>query len=425
MRSILTLALKDLRLLWRDRFGMFWVLGFPMIFALFFGFIFSGVGGSAAGKMPIAVIDEDNTAGSRALVQRLKESDALAVSDDLACEEAKHRVRRGKLAAYVIVQKGFGDSWAIFQGQPPELEVGIDPSRQAEAAYLQGLLMESVFRGMRERVADRESMREQLQTWIAGVGDNEQLAPTQRVILAGLLSAMDTFLGQADDELLNLGTGGSGASLTIAAVATERDDSEPRSGFEIMFPAAMLWGLLGCCAGVAMSLVQERTGGTFLRLRTAPLSRMQILAGKGLGCFIASVGILVLMVVVAAVLFGVRVVNPPGLVLAIFCTAFCFVGLMMFFSVLGRSEQAVAGATWAILILMSMFGGGMIPLIFMPRWMAPLSNFSMVKWGIVVLQDGMWRGGTLAEMLPACAILLAVGAAAFAVGTAILARTDR
>jgi ABC-type transport system involved in cytochrome c biogenesis permease component len=37
MKGMLILAAKDLRLLWRDRFGLFWVLGFPLIMALLFG----------------------------------------------------------------------------------------------------------------------------------------------------------------------------------------------------------------------------------------------------------------------------------------------------------------------------------------------------------------------------------------------------
>ena len=46
MNSLIILALKDLRLLWRDKVNVFWVLGFPLIMALFFGSIFSGGGGS-------------------------------------------------------------------------------------------------------------------------------------------------------------------------------------------------------------------------------------------------------------------------------------------------------------------------------------------------------------------------------------------
>jgi ABC-2 type transport system permease protein len=75
--------------------------------------------------------------------------------------------------------------------------------------------------------------------------------------------------------------------------------------------------------------------------------------------------------------------------------------------------------------VMSMLGGGMFPLFLMPPWMQTVSNVSPVKWGILALEGGIWRGFTLSEMARPCAVLLAVGAAGFAAGTAILARRDR
>ena len=37
MKILRILAVKDVRLLWRDKLGFFWVLGFPLLMALFFG----------------------------------------------------------------------------------------------------------------------------------------------------------------------------------------------------------------------------------------------------------------------------------------------------------------------------------------------------------------------------------------------------
>ena len=46
MKPVLVLALKDLKLIYRDKFGLFWLLVFPLLMALFFGSIFSGAGES-------------------------------------------------------------------------------------------------------------------------------------------------------------------------------------------------------------------------------------------------------------------------------------------------------------------------------------------------------------------------------------------
>ena len=59
MKSVIVLALKDLKLLSRDKFGLFWLLVFPLLMALFFGSIFSSGGGGGGAAMKVAVVDED------------------------------------------------------------------------------------------------------------------------------------------------------------------------------------------------------------------------------------------------------------------------------------------------------------------------------------------------------------------------------
>ena len=93
-----------------------------------------------------------------------------------------------------------------------------------------------------------------------------------------------------------------------------------------------------------------------------------------------------------------------------------FVGLMMFVASLGTTEQGSAGAGWAIMMPMSMLGGGMVPLAVMPGWMQSLSVISPVRWMIVSYEGAIWRGFSLAEMALPCAILLAIGAVAFGLG---------
>ena len=97
----------------------------------------------------------------------------------------------------------------------------------------------------------------------------------------------------------------------------------------------------------------------------------------------------------------------------------------MLLSVVARTEQAASGIGWGVLTVMAMLGGGMFPLFLMPPWMLTLSHVSPVKWGIVSIEGAIWRGFSPAEMAVPCAVLLGVGAACFAAGAALLARSER
>ena len=140
-----------------------------------------------------------------------------------------------------------------------------------------------------------------------------------------------------------------------------------------------------------------------------------------MACFIAVIAVIGIMVALGTWL-GMRPRSPALMLVAACSIAFCFVGIMMLMSVIGKSEEAVSGAAWGANMLMAMFGGGMIPLLFMPPFMRALSNASPVKWSILALEGSIWRGFTPVEMLIPCGILVIVGAVCLTAGWAVLAR---
>ncbi len=422
MRALWAIAVKDLRLLRRDPMGLFFALGFPILMALFFGVIFGGAG-EGAGKISLALVDEDGSEGSRDYLSRLAASAALDARP-LGLEEARTAVRRGKLAAYVRLEPGFGEQQGFF----PDLqrvEVGIDPSRAAEKGILQGLLVQTAFQGTQSAIGDRQRMTALLDRERQRLGEDSAMPSELRGTMGGFFEGLSDYYakqpaGDATGDAAPAVLGG--FDVRFAEVTAE--DAGPRSSFEITFPPAMLWGLLGCTASFALSLVTERTTGTLQRLRLAPLGRTQVLAGKALACFLACMGVIAVLMTLAYWVFKVRVVSLPLFVAAAISASLCFVGIMMFVSVLGKTPRSVSGSGWAIFLVMSMFGGGTVPLIAMPPWMQSASSASPVKWGIVALEGAIWRGFSWREMALPCGILLAVGIAAFAIGALRMRRLD-
>ncbi|MCA9255183.1 MAG: ABC transporter permease, partial [Phycisphaerales bacterium] len=65
---------------------------------------------------------------------------------------------------------------------------------------------------------------------------------------------------------------------------------------------------------------------------------------------------------------------------------------------------------------MSLIGGGMIPLAFMPEWLQSISDVSPVKWSILAMEGAVWRNFSPAEMLKPCAVLIGIGVVSFLIG---------
>ncbi|MBA7657163.1 Linearmycin resistance permease protein LnrN [subsurface metagenome] len=421
MKKVLFLAFKDLRVLLSDKGNIFWVFGFPVMFALFFGAIYSGAGKGPSG-MKIAIVDEDKSEFSSSYISKLESDEALQIVP-LSRDEAIEQVRKGKVAAAVILNKGFGEGFeALFNSDEPKLEIAADPSRRMESGYLQGLLAKAQFEALGDKFVDRKWMREQVNLWREDMENANDLDAEQAELYLNFIDSFDTLLKDANEESFSAGF--EGDLLNFAKMDVSREYEGPITPFQITFPQVLLWGFLMCTATFAISIVKERTNGTFDRLRIGPLGYAHILGGKGLACFFTCIFIICILFFGAKAIFKMPIGNLPLFILGVLCTILCFVGLMMFICTLGRTEQSVGAAGWAILMIMGMFGGAMMPLAFMPSWLRPFSHFSPVKWGILALEGAIWRDFRFTEMISPCLVLLAIGISAFSLGVVMLRRQD-
>jgi ABC-2 type transport system permease protein len=429
MRNIFTIAMKDLRLLWRDKFSMFWVLAFPLMMAIFFGSLM----GSMQQQSPvrISIVDDDQSELSKTFAARLKESEAVEVIELRAeianqmppAERAHSDVQTGRIAAYIHLKKGFGESG--FMPNAGRIQIGVDAARAVEAGLLKGVVMEAVYAPMRDMFAKPDQMKKQASKWLTDLDEADDWPADKQAELAALktlLRSYGTFADFMDDETIKSNSPMIGGEPEEVKVTGRRD--RPISGYEISFPQSISWGIFGCVSAFAMSLVTERVFGTYLRLRVSPVTRGEILAGKGLACFLACAMVSAFLLALGGVAFGVRVLDPVKLVVAIAASSACFVGLMMFTSVLGRTERAVAGSVWAIMMPLAMLGGSMVPQIAMPRWMQAAGSVSPVKWMIRSFEGAIWRDLPWSEMLIASGIMLAMGTVFYLIGLMILLKYD-
>jgi len=420
MSPVFAIARKDLKLLFRVKAAWFFTLAWPLIVAMVFGALF---GGSSRGpsRMFIAIADEDQTPASKAFADALAKREGFDVLRTSAAE-ATDLVRRGRRVGAVRIPKGFGDaSGRMFFGAPPTVELRIDPSRQAETAMLQGFLLEQAAKRMQTLFASTPASRGE----IAGMLDNVKKQPAGSIPgqsdLQSMLGSLDAFLGkQAQAAPPASGAapaaGGGWQPLVIDVTSVQRQREGPANGYQITFPQGMQWGILGCMMSFAISLAVERTRGTLTRLLMSPAPAWALLAGKGLACYTAILIVETSLAIIGAAFFGVRPASVGLLVLALLVVPLGFVGLMMLVASLGRTEEAAAGAGWALMMPMSMLGGGMIPLTVMPAWIQPFSYVSPVRWAIISFEGAIWRGFSLAEMALPCAILIGIGVVAFAIG---------
>ena len=141
-----------------------------------------------------------------------------------------------------------------------------------------------------------------------------------------------------------------------------------------------------------------------------------MLAGKSLAALLAICLVECLLILLGVTAFGVRASSWPLLLAAILCTAAAFVGIILLLASMAHTEQGVGGMAPAVMMPLFLLGGAMVPLMFMPPWMAKIGYLSPVRWAIIALEGAIWRDFGVAEMVVPCAILLAVAVVTFTIG---------
>ena len=411
MSKIISLALKDLRLMPRNRGGMFFTFVWPIIVTVLFGFAFGGNNSGTQPKPKIAVVDHDQSDGSKTFLTRLESSFELT---PMAAADAEDAVRRGQRTGYIVITKGFGEaSDRMFYGPSKQVELGVDPARQAESGMIEGLLMKAAAEDMQKMFNDPSASTRMFDKAL----DEMKAAPSAETApVARFLGELKSFVNTPSAQSGPGAGGGDWQPLKVTKKDVARQRVGPDNAFDVTFPQGVIWGLIGCVMTFGISLVTERTHGTLVRLRMAPLTRAQILGGKALACF-ASIMLVEFILLGVAKTFGVQVSSYGILALAGLSCAICFVGFMMLIASLGKTEQTASGAAWAIIMPMSMFGGVMIPQFVMPQWMQTIGLISPMRWGVLAIEGGIWRAFSVSEMVLPCSILVTIGVVCFAAGT--------
>jgi ABC-2 type transport system permease protein len=398
---LIWVTLKDLRLLLRRRIDTFFVFLFPVVFAAFFTQVVSG-SASGASRIKLAVVDQDRSAAAAELLDRLEAEEGLKLAL-LERDEAEESVRAGRRAAYLLVPAGWGAEASTTTR--PALTLGVDPARQGEAGLLRGLLLRLGGELAEERLrgelaaarAARAKARKAAQPATAPPTPDAREAPPAGAALAA-----------------------AGAPLAVDEVEVAGSSERPPVAAAVTLPQGTIWALLACAAAFGASLVGERTSGTLRRLRVAPVGIAPVLLGKALACFLTILAVCGLLLGGVAPLFGVTVQRPDLLLLAVLSSAVCFSGLMLMIGMLGGTEDAAYRVGWAIVLVLAMLGGAMIPTYLMPAWMDGLSWLSPVRWALNALEGAIWRGFTLREIAEPCGVLVATGLTGFVGGSGIL-----
>jgi ABC-type multidrug transport system permease subunit len=405
---------KDLRLFFSDRRAVIMSFAAPIAIASFFGAIFPGSSrNTEPARIAVTVVDEDDSAISRAIVAGARADANLAVTTATA-DAARERVRRGATSVAIVIPAGFGEGAgrAFFGGaDKPRLDVLFDPSHTAEVAMVRGILTEHAMQAVSRGVFGGEAGPRIIGDTLGRL-DASTLPDDQRGRLRDILTGTRAFL----EEQNRTGATGAGAGLTVPyTVRTEAvtaGSGVAYNGYAHSFAGMGVQFLLFATANLGIELLLERQRGLWRRLRSAPVSRYALLAGKAASGALIALTTLLVSFAFAMLVFGVRIAGSVAgfLAVALACSLMAATfGLLV--AAVGRTPATARGVTTFAVLLMVMLGGAWVPTFVFPAWLERLTVVVPARWAVDGLDAMTWRGLGLSATITPTLVLLAFAAA--------------
>jgi ABC-2 type transport system permease protein len=362
--SLLTVALKDLRLVLRDRPALAFLTAVPL---LVITIIASALAGTDSGSLLLPVVNEDQGPVAEVLLESLRKH--LDV-EEVERAEAERLVARSKMAAAALVLPG-GLSKRYLGDKASTVTLLTDPARGIEVETVKALLL----------LAER---------------DAQQLADPFAI------------------ELLD---------LEERSLTSERTSIPP---FEQHVPGfSLMFVLMGVLFGVAFGLRDESEWGTLTRLRVAPVPRGAVLGGKLLARFTLGFVQLLLLFVFGHLVFGVSLGRSlPVLLLLLAVIVFCLTGFSLLVSAFARSREQIIPLGLAVVMLVCSLGGCWWPLYQEPDWLRQFAWATPTAWAMDGIHDLILRDRGLGDVLPGAGVLVAYGAACLLLGLRLQRLSD-
>jgi ABC-2 type transport system permease protein len=225
--------------------------------------------------------------------------------------------------------------------------------------------------------------------------DKSGMADSQRALLRELLTSVQRFYTQSPDADASASARPGGITLPYSVkeeAVTGRDDV-PYNGYAHSFAGMGIQFLLFAMIDMGVGILLERQRGLWKRLRSAPISRTELLLGKALSSSLIALIILVAAFLFAGIVFGVRIQGSVVgfLAVSVGCALMAATfGLLV--ASIGQTPGGSRGVASLAVLLMVMLGGAWMPTFIFPAWLQRLTVVMPTRWAVDGLDAMTWRG---------------------------------
>ena len=396
---------KELLLLKRDFGGVVILFVMPLILIITVTLIqdsaFKTISDS---KIPILLVDYDKGNVSQTVFENLKKSNVFTVvtkiDDKIPTEVvAKEAVFKGKFQLAIIIPEKLS----------VDLQTKIDQNVEKITSSLG--LTDSLIKKKHTLILNRKEVKLYFDPAV------------QMNFKNAVMSSIDKMISQIETHSIyatfqdQLGEGNNSfeqkSFITFKEIVPKINDKEiiPNSA-QHNVPAWTLFAIFFIIIPLSINIVKEKSQGTFVRLRTNPVSNIIVLGGKTITYLIICMIQFFMMIAVAIFVFpkiGLPSLNVQGnlflmSIVALF-SGFAAIGFGLLLGTISKTQEQSAPFGATSVIILAAIGGVWVPVFAMSNAMQIIAKSSPMNWGLNAFYDVLLRNATFLDIVPEISLL--------------------
>jgi len=400
MHKLLASTYKEFLLLTRDIGGIAILFIMPLVLIITITIIqdstFKNVSET---QIAILVVDNDRGAVSETIIRGLEETNIFEVIKIDIEEDAKNMVFKGTNQLAIIIPENLSSDLEKKVNQNVEdildrLGLNEEENQQKEIIPTKEV---KLYFDPATQFSFKNSVKNEIDKMISKI-------ETQ--------SIYNAFQKQITDDLSeNIFDTDSFISF-IEILPKRNDENIIPNSVQHNVPAWTLFAIFFIIVPLSINIVKEKTQGTFVRLRTNPVSYLTVLGGKTVVYLAVCLIQFVLMLLIGIFLFpaiGLPTLNVSGKLPLLFIVAFfaglAAIGLGLLLGTIAKTQEQSAPFGATFVVILAALGGVWVPVFVMPKFMQTLSNISPMNWGLNAFYDVFLRNSSLLEIVPEITLL--------------------
>ncbi len=412
MHKLWATILKDVRILGRDRLGLIFMFGMPIILAV----VITALQNSTFelvndNKVPLLLCNRDTGASSKQLMLAMEKVGIFNLKQVVANEtdqQISKRMQDKDALIAIIIPTNFTNS---LNNKAKEI------SGKALSQF--GMEVDSVqpYRDELESITllYHPVLQESFRQSIKGALRSALQLVASKQILKSLYFALNEkqMPEQLENELIN-------NEVKINEIPISRDGSgKIPNATQHNIPAWTIFAMFFVVISLGSSVVKEKLNGSFVRLKTLPTNYMVALLSKQITYLAVTLAQAAIIFSIGIWLFpflGLPRLNLPadlfGLFLVSLVCGWCAVSFAIVVGIFAQTQEQANGIGAVSIVLLAAIGGLLVPSFAMPDSFKTIIKISPLHWCLEAFYGLFLEGGKLKDILtnilPLFAITLAL-----------------